>query len=160
MLFLKNICLIIFTIITILFTVGYASQPIVTSSASSGAVAVNNTIYIYKNTDYSNLSNNVNKVYTLLLALCIASTVLLVLSIILALTGLKLISKIVLFFILIMMIIVFLIIQIKVLANSIITMVDAKNVNTFNNSNGAGYYLILASTILMFVNYILYAIFA
>jgi len=172
----KNICLIIFAIITILFTVGYASQPIVSSSSnistpSGSANSVSNkTFYISyyttttsniqntytQNTDYTSLSNNEIIVFQTLFYVCIVITICLVGGIILALLGLKFISKIVFLLVLILMIVAFLIIQLSILSNSLVVMAETQTTSNPTVSNGVGYYLILTSTILMFVNYILY----
>ena len=172
----KHICLIIFAIITILFTVGYASQPIVSSSStistpSGTANSVSNkTFYISnytttssniqntytKKTDYSSLSNNEKIVFQTLFYICIAITILLAIGIIIALLGFKFISKLVFLLVLILMIVAFLIIQLSILTNSLVVMAETQTLSNPNISNGVGYYLILASTILMFVNYILY----
>ena len=172
----KNICLLIFAIITILFTVGYASQPIVNSSSTistpSGSVSSvsDKTFYISyysttlsdiqntytQNTDYTSLSNNEKIVFQTLFYICIAITILLTVSIILALLGLKLVSKIVFLLVLIMMIVAFLVIQLSILTKSLVVMADTQSLSKPDVSNGTGYYLILASTVLMLVNYILY----
>ena len=81
----KNICLLIFAIITILFTVGYASQPIVNSYSTlitpSGSVSSVSDKKFYisyytttsgniqntytQNTDYTSLSNDEKIVFQL-----------------------------------------------------------------------------------------------
>jgi len=139
----KHICLIIFAIITILFTVGYSSQPI--ANISSTDSVSNKTFYI---------SNNTNLIR--LLYLCIAITILLTVGIIIALLGFKFISKLLFFILLIMMIVVFVIIQVYVFADELQVMIETETLKFPKISNGAGYYLILASTCIMFVNYILY----
>ncbi len=89
----KQICLIIFIIITILFTIGYATQPIVsnynTAITPTGNTNIQNTIStnfyitssissIYtQNTDYTNIDNNKRLIFTTLFYMCIAITVLL-----------------------------------------------------------------------------------
>jgi hypothetical protein len=152
----KNIFLVIFAIITILFTVGYASQPIVSDSATSENGSVNTIVYTYQNIDYTNISNDKKLILQTVFYLCIAITILLTLSIIIALFGLKFISKILFFVILLLMIVVFLIIQFAIVADSLTNMAKTRSFNTPTTSNGTGYYLILVSTILMFANYILY----
>lgn len=176
----RNICLIIFAIITILFTVGYASQPIVSSSSTistpSGSVnsVSDKTFYISyytstlgnikntytQNTNYTSLSNDEKLVFQTLFYLCIAITILLTGGIILALLGLKLISKIVFLLVLIMMIVAFLVIQLSILTKSLVVMADAQALSKPDVSNGTGYYLLLASTVLMLVNYMLYVFLA
>ena len=140
----KNICLIIFAIITILFTVGYASQPIA-SIYSTDSMQFNKTFYISNNTELIKL-----------FYLCIAITILLTVGIIIALLGFKFISKLLFFVILIMMIVVYIIIKVYVFADELAVMVDTETLKFPTISNGSGYYLILTSTIAMFVNYILY----
>jgi len=155
----KNICLIIFIIITVLFTVGYATQPIVSNySTSITPSSVSNT-YI-QNTDYTNIDNNKRLIFTTLFYMCIGISILLVCSILIGFLGLKLISKISFFITLILMIIVFLVIQFAIVASSLINMTETKQFTTPETSNGSGYYLILVSTCLMLVNYIIYAILA
>ena len=148
MLFIKRLCLIIFLIITVLFTVGYASQPIIKTSqitqaptnpdgtpSSSGGTQVSSSFYIgkvssiisnAKNTytssnDYSNVSNDLNILFATLLYTCIGITILLVAGILLGHFGLKMISKIVFLLVLILMIGVFVVIQIVILADSFIS---------------------------------------
>ena len=172
----KQICLIIFIIITILFTIGYTTQPIVSNYSTSitptgkGAGITQNTInsnfYITsgfsntytQNTDYTNIDNNKRLIFTTLFYMCIAISILLVCSILIGFFGLKFISKISFFITLILMIIVFLVIQFTIVASSLINMTETKQFNTPETSNGTGYYLILVSTCLMLVNYIIYAI--
>lgn len=173
---IKNILLVIFTIITILFTVGYTTQPIVSNnstniiSTSTGDKYEPNqfTFYITNdfkstytdNTNYTSLSNNKKLIFQSLLYMCIGITIILSLSIVLSLLGLKFISKILFFIILILMIIVFLIIQFAIVADTLVNMASNMSLSKPNVSNGKGYYLILVSTILMFVNYIIYVILA
>jgi hypothetical protein len=188
---LKRIFIIIFLIITILFTVGYASQPLfrtsqviktpeitnIDYSTNSSTSIINNNFYIGKFTtdlinsrsassfdgDYTNLNNDLAKLFQILLYTCIAITIGLVCGILLTYFGLKMISKILFFIILILMIAVFIIMQVIILTDSFI-----KNVTTSGGlsesifsstsvSNGNGYFLILTSTILMFITYIIYA---
>lgn len=56
------------------------------------------------------------------------------------------------------MVIVFLIIQISIVASSLINIVSTQQFTKHETSNGTGYYLILASTCLMFINTIIYMI--
>jgi len=155
----KHICLIIFIIITVLFTVGYATQPIVSNySTSITPNSVSNT-YI-QNTDYTNIDNNKRLIFTTLFYMCIGISILLVCSILIGFLGLKLISKISFFITLILMIIVFLVIQFAIVTSSVITVRDNKQFSRPETSNGSGYYLILVSTCLMLVNYIIYAVLA
>jgi len=152
----KYICLIIFAIITVLFTVGYTTQPIVNTSDPTGSA--NNTFYLSQNVDYSNVSSDAKIILQALFVLCIIITILLSIGIILSyigVIGFKFISKIIFLLALILMIIVFAIIQIKIISNSIVVMANSKTVSTPTTSNGTGYYLILVSTILMFGNFIL-----
>ena len=78
MLYIKKICIVIFCIITILFTIGYFTQPIIDTSQitqeptnADGTVLSNkisSSFYIgkisdiknlYNNNDYSNLNNDI-----------------------------------------------------------------------------------------------------
>jgi uncharacterized membrane protein YbjE (DUF340 family) len=176
MFLLKKICLIIFIIITILFTIGYATQPIVSNYSTSITPTgntntqniINTNFYITsgisntytQNTDYTNIDNNKRLIFTTLFYMCIAISILLVCSILIGFFGLKFISKISFFITLILMILVFLVIQFTIVASSLINMTETKQFNTPETSNGTGYYLILVSTCLMLVNYIIYAILA
>ena len=178
----KNICLIVFAIITILFTVGYTTQPIVSNNSTNiistptgdkyepnqftfyianwGNIANDVKSTYTENTDYTSLSNDKKLIFQSLLYMCIGITIILSLSIIISLFGLKLVSKILLFITLILMIIVFLIIQFAIVADSLVNMAANMSLSKPSVSNGTGYYLILVSTILMFVNYIIYVILA
>ena len=170
----KKICLIIFIIITILFTIGYATQPIVSNYSTSITPTgntntqniINTNFYITssisntytQNTDYTNIDNNKRLIFTTLFYMCIAISILLVCSILIGFFGLKFISKILFFITLILMILVFLVIQFTIVASSLINMTETKQFTTPETANGTGYYLILVSTCLMLVNYIIYAI--
>jgi amino acid transporter len=173
---IKNLCLIIFAIVAILFTVGYASQPIVTNTivAKDGNnKPITSTYYIYQpstisvnisneyqNANYTNISSDKQLLLNTIFYICIAITIALAGSIIIAMLGLKFISKILFLVILIAMIVTFLFIQIGIIASSLITMVNNKSFSNPNTNNGTGYYLILASIVLMFVNYVIYVILA
>ncbi len=190
MFYIKQICLVIYLIITILFTVGYASQPIIetsqltrtpTSATADGSAPskvsssfylgkVSNIISNAQNTyssdnDYSSMSYNMNVLFQSLLYTCIAITILLVGGVLLGYFGLKFISKIVFLITMILMIIVFIIIQTFILADSFISNINNNgaswnSVSSISTSNGAGYYLILTSTVLMIITYLIYAILA
>jgi len=159
MLYIKQLCLVIYAIITVLFTVGYASQPIFETSQivqtptnkadgtpannSSTPSTVSRTFYIGKvsdvisniqntyssSNDYSNMSNNLNMLFQTLLYTCIAITILLVLGIGLGYFGLKMISKLVFLIVMILMIIVFIVIQIVILSDSFISNIKADGLN-------------------------------
>jgi len=184
MFYIKQICLVIYLIITILFTVGYASQPIIetsqltrtpTSATTDGSAPskvsssfylgkVSNIISNAQNT-YSSMSYNMNVLFQSLLYTCIAITILLVGGVLLGYFGLKFISKIVFLITMILMIIVFIIIQTFILADSFISNINNNgaswdSVSSISTSNGAGYYLILTSTVLMIITYLIYAILA
>jgi hypothetical protein len=178
MFLIKHICIIIFIIITILFTIGYITQPIVSNySTSITPTGTSNNIsfefYISgfdsiisnmkgtytQNNEYSRIDNNKLLILKTLFYICISISIILVISIILALYGLKFISKILFFITLLLMVIVFLIIQISIVASSLITIVSTQQFTKLETSNGTGYYLILASTCLMFINTIIYMIF-
>lgn len=182
MFYMKQICLIIYIIITVLFTVGFATQPIVSNYSTSitptnmdGKTQVINTnLYIThfdniisdfkgtytQNTDYASIDNNKLLIFRTLFYMCIGITCILVIGIILALIGLKFISKILFIITLVLMIIVFLIIQISIISSSIINIVASGKFTKPEVSNGNGYYLILTATCMMFVNNILYTILA
>lgn len=191
MLYVKQICLVIYLIILILFTVGYASQPIVetsqlTSTNPDGTSnntsnnKVSTSFYINKyssiisnaqttysgDNDYSNMNNNVNIIFQSLLYACILISISIFAGVVISYFGFKLISKIIFLVAMILMICVFVVIQIIILANSIITdykssgTLNLNNLESINTSNGTGYYLILVSTILMCVNYIVYVFLA
>jgi hypothetical protein len=194
MLYIKQLCLIIYVIIVVLFTVGYASQPIVKTSQitqtptkadgtpSNASSTINSTFYISKvssiisdiqntystSNNYSSVSNDLNILFQSLLYACIAITILLVGGILLGYFGLKMISKLVFLVAMILMIGVFIVIQVVIVSNSFISnnnfSVSANGINGLNlnaisstsTSNGTGYYLILVSTILMIITYVIY----
>jgi hypothetical protein len=181
----KSICLIIFTVIGILFTVGYAALPLISSqlnipSPVGGDLGVSNvsanvTLYInsftqlinnaastYSSINYSDLSSIsgiTNIIFKTLLYLCVAVSCLLALGILLALFGLKFFSKIIFLIALILMSIVFILITLIVTKSS-----EVKDITNFFSSGGSssinyksGGILVIVSTALMFVNYLLYA---
>lgn len=172
----KNILLVVFICILIIFTVGYASQPLlnVSQSITNGNNQQVNTIsyYIYK-TDVSNVNGTfttgtevIPKIFKVVLYLCITTTILLATGIVLGFIG-KLgstfISKLVFLFALILLIIIFLIIQFGIIV-SIGTsfsedLISFNKTNTSNNYGNA-YYMILSSMLIMIVNFILYCILA
>jgi len=187
MLYIKQLCLIIYVIIAVLFTVGYASQPILETSQltqaptnadgtpSNTASKVSSIFYIGKvsniisniqntysiSNDYSSVSNVLNVLFQTLLYTCITITILLVAGILLGYFGLKLISKLVFLLVMILMIGVFIVIQVIILSNSFISNINANGINwnavsSTSTSNGTGYYLILASTLLMIITYVIY----
>jgi hypothetical protein len=191
MLYIKQLCLVIYIIITVLFTVGYASQPIIETSQltqaptnangtpSSSASKVSSSFYISKvsriisnsqttyssSNDYSSVSNNLNVLFQTLLYTCIAITILLVVGILLGYFGLKMISKLIFLLAMILMIGVFIVIQVVILTDSFISKIKANGLNrnsisSTSTSNGTGYYLILASTVLMIITYVIYVFLA
>ncbi len=113
----KTFCLIVFTLITILFTIGYSALPIFTTqslvplpSATNGefytnesrpaSSTVSSTFYItyftslindiqntYTNTKYSNLGSTANVLFNTLLYGCITVSCMLTIAIIFALIG-------------------------------------------------------------------------
>jgi hypothetical protein len=167
MLYLKKICLVIFIIITILFTVGYITQPIfiytqqqITPTQTNGPILerISQSFYITPNifsNNYSNLSNDVNTLLKILFLLCIVITILLIVGIVLAYIGFRFISKVLFFIAMILMIGLFIIIQIIILTDSFISNISNSELGAPNISNGNGYYLILVSVILMIINYLL-----
>jgi len=194
MLYIKQLCLIIYIIITVLFTVGYASQPILetsqmaqtptnadgTPSSTIGTTStVSSSFYIGKvsnlisniqntyssSNDYSSVSNNLNVLFQTLLYTCIAITILLVVGILLGYFGLKMISKLIFLLAMILMIGVFIVIQVVILTDSFISKITSNGINwnsisSTSTSNGTGYYLILASTVLMIITYVIYVFLA
>lgn len=173
--------------ITILFTVGYASQPLFTttirgmepSPSSDPVFTAKSDFYIGKvsndlinpqgfyssaTSNYTDINNDLAILFQTLLYTCIAITIGLVAGIVLGYFGLKMISKIVFFLVLVLMIAIFIIIQVIILSDSFINNVTStlglSNASSTNVENGNGYYLILASTALMFVTYIVYAFLA
>ena len=194
MLYIKQLCLVIYVIITVLFTVGYASQPILElsqlvqtstnpdgtlSNSSNTSSKVSSNFYIGKlsniisniqntyssSNDYSSVSNDLNVLFQTLLYTCIAITILLVVGILLGFFGLKMISKFVFLLAMILMIGVFIVIQVVILSNSFISNIKANGFNwnaisSTSTSNGTGYYLILASTLLMIITYVIYVFLA
>jgi hypothetical protein len=164
MLYIKKICLLIFIVITILFTIGYTTQPIFTAAQNQiKPIQTSNTIQQtpktiiqsfnissnFTSNDYSNFDNNTRILFTTLFYICIVITILLGVGIILGYIGLKFISKTLFLLSMVIMISVFIIIQIIILINSSLSI-----------SNGNGYFLILASVILMIANYLLYVFLA
>lgn len=185
MLYLKKICLLIFIIITILFTVGYASQPIIetnqltkeptnTSNSTGISGSLNQTLYINKvssissniqstyssNRNYTDINNDIAILFQTLLYACIATTILLTIGILLGYLGLKFFSKIIFFLAMVLMIAVFIIIQIIILTDSLITNFSNKDLTKPTVSNGVGYYLILVSVSLMIITYLIYSFLA
>ena len=162
----KNICLVSFLIVTILFTVGWASQPIIEISRTNNVNTNDNT--------NSNTNQNIKNQITIddlksenikkaLFYLSIATTLLLGIGIIigfLGIIGFVFISKIIFFVAMLLMIIVFLIIQINIIFGDVTNILkELNNKNTNGNesvSNGKAYYMILTSMCLMVVTYIVY----
>ena len=141
MLYIKPICLIVFIIINILFTVGYASQPLVNNTDESGSITVTNSFV---------LSTNNSSLSKIILSLCITITVLLAVAVVISYLGFNNISKILFMIITILMLVAFLIIQIKIVSASQNNSID--KVKRLNSSGGSGYYIILTSLILMCIN--------
>lgn len=161
----KILGLIIFAIVLIIFTVGYASQPVV--QIPNADKSVNQDFIIGNINDL--ISGNVGNIYNVVFFMCVGVSVLLGLGIIIGFVGIigfTLISKIIFFVVLLLMIIIFIIIQITItggdIANKLLASYNSKNLNTsgLKLSNGTGYYLIAASTALMFINVIVYGILA
>ena len=188
MLYIKQICLIIYIIITVLFTVGYASQPILEISQTSqplpnsnNSIKVNSTFYFSKvsniisfmqdirssDNDYSSLDNDLNMLFKTLLYTCISISILLAAGILLGYFGLKFISKIVFLLAMLLMIGVFIVIQVVILSNNFISKIRENGLNKVTGSIGSandnartGYYLIFVSTILMVITYAIYVFLA
>ena len=151
----KNIGIIFFIIITILFTVGWATQPLVKikiSSNTGSTTTTTTTIDFYMNdikttftgnpgTPDNNISsasnyNDVisNKIMKALFYLAISGTCLLCLGIIISILGLfgfVFLSKIIFFLAMIVIIIVFLIVQFGILAENLM-----KNVRDLSSVSG------------------------
>ena len=197
MFLIKNICIVIYIIVVILFTVGYASQPLIMSDNKPltlfNITSLSDIKNTYTDSNYDNIDSNVKIALMSEYYLCIAITVLLSFGIICAFFksfAFKVSSKILFIISLILMCIAFVILQILVIIYSLIDNVNNNvnnNTNNVNNnininnattdinneripseikininvetSNGTGYYLILVSTILMSINYIIYTIF-
>ena len=183
MLMFKSICLIIFTIIGILFTVGYAALPLISTqinipSPDGSNIKSNFTLYInsftaiindaestYSSINYSDLksvSGITNILLKTLMFSCIATSGLILLGIILALFGLKFISKIIFLLALIIMIIVFIFITLIVTKSSAVS--DITKIFSLGEDSSMDYksggFLVTLSTALMFINYLLYAFLA
>jgi len=179
----KSICLIIFTIIGILFTVGYSALPLISTqinipSPDGSNINSNITLYInsftalindaentYSSIKYSDLtsvSSIINIIFKTVMFSCIGISVLILLGIILALIGLKFISKIIFLLALIVMIIIFIFITLIITKSSAVS-----DITKFFSSGGnssidykSGGILVTLSTALMFINYLLYAFLA
>jgi len=171
----KNICLLSFLIVTILFTVGWATQPIIETSS----IFINNA-NINANTNVNtNQEENVKNQITIndlksgniqkaLFYLSITTTLLLGIGILigfLGIIGFVFISKIIFFIAMLLMIVVFLIIQINIISGDVINifkeLINNKTTNeNISVSNGNAYYMILTSMCLMVVTYIVYVFLA
>lgn len=144
----KYICLIVFLISTILYTVGWASQPILESD--------------WKDNNKWNLTKiSINNASSILFYLCILTTCLMTVGLILGMLNiitLTFASKIIFFFGMLFMIISFLIIQFGIIISNTISSIPDLDYGSVTAGNA--YYLILTSTILTFITYITYAILA
>jgi len=169
MFLIKNICLFMFFIILILFTVGYASQPIIVSNNNPLTLLDFNSIKrTYSDNNYSSIIDDVNLAYTSIYYLCILTSVLLVLGIGFVLFKyyiFKVTGSILFLLSLICMIVIFIVLQLLIILNSFITSFDqssdSKSIQfNIQTRNGTGYYLMLVSTILMIITHIVYTIFA
>ena len=169
MFLIKNICLIMFSIIFILFTVGYASQPIIVSNNNALSLLDFNSIkHTYSDNNYNSIIDNVNLAYTSVYYSCILISILLGLGIIFVLFKyyiFKVTGNILFLISLIYMIVVFIVLQLLIILNSFVTSFDqssdSKSIQfNIQTSNGTGYYLMLVSTILMIITHIVYTIFA
>jgi len=110
---IKNTCLTLISIIAIVFTVGYSALPIINATANvsipqaTGSIQTVITFYISKytniinnmsdtyteNTDYGTLNDNFKIFFQSMLYSCIGVTLLLLIGIIIAVLGMKFISK-------------------------------------------------------------------
>lgn len=163
----KIIGLFIYVIITILFTIGYASQPIVISTSSTHTTKMYLSHYEHRNladdetmsklNAYVDIDKTIILIFKILFYLCICVTVLLSGGIILSSIGLTFISKMLFTLALFLMICVFIIMQIIILIKDVVKKIHDDD---SEKSNGLGYYLILGSTCLMIVNSIMFFILA
>jgi len=165
----KNICLISFLIVTILFTVGWATQPIIETSRI-------NNINANKNTNQEqNVKNQITmddlksgNVQKALFYLSIITTLLLGIGILigfLGIIGFVFISKIIFFVAMLLMIVVFIIIQFNIISGDVIDILKGliNNQNTDSKvsvNNGNAYYMILTAMCLMIVTYFVYVFLA
>jgi hypothetical protein len=161
----KIICLISYLIVLIIFTVGYASQPIFTTSYSKNN-SENKYEVIITNPD-NMVEGHIETLIQILFYFCIGTTLLLFIGILLGyigLIGFIFISKIIFIIVFLLMLIVFVMIQISIIGAELDY--DNTNTNTNNNidnrilnikySNGNGYYMIIASLCLMLITNIIY----
>ena len=183
---IKNICLFFFIIITIVFTIGYSALPILKANAKipnptdGSSNILSSSFYIgyvtnfindmkntyTENTNYSDINNNIKLVFNTLLYSCIGVTLLMSLGIIIALLGLKFISKIIFFLALFVMIVIVIAILVINFSKNIIDILPS-NISKYVNLNqdgntglDTGSILIIGSTSLMFIIYIIYYKFA
>jgi hypothetical protein len=182
MIIFRYICLIVFAIIIVLFTIGYSSQPIITTASAlispNGSLTsitdityfttyfttiIDNTENSYNkviNNKYGNLFDDIKLIFIIVFYLCVFTTVLLAIGIFIVYFKLTLISKIIFVLAFILMLIAFLILQLFIIFNSILVMGYTQSINSPSTSNGNGYYLMLSSLIIMFINCILYCVLA
>ena len=177
----KNICLLSFLIVTILFTVGWATQPIIETSsifinnANANANANTNVNTNVNTNQEENVKNQITindlksgNIQKALFYLSITTTLLLGIGILigfLGIIGFVFISKIIFFIAMLLMIVVFLIIQINIISGDVINifkeLINNKTTNgNISVSNGNAYYMILTSMCLMVVTYIVYVFLA
>ena len=140
----KNICLIIFIAITILFTVGYSALPIikgnttVSSNPGTADTSVSTIFYFthltnlindakdaYSKIDYSSVGGIATTIFNTLFYSCIGITVLLTVGILLAFFGMKIISKIVFCITLIIMIIIIIMILLLITKNALVGVIPS-----------------------------------
>jgi len=141
---MKNLCLIVYIVILILFTIGYTTQPIYKNITSDDT---NNYI----------LGNYKNNLYNFLLYTSIGITISLALSVVLTYLNFKVISKFIYLLILISMLTLFIIIQITIATNNANTSrIKDASIMSPNKADESGYYLILVSTVLLIINFIVY----
>ena len=167
----KNICLILFIIINILFTVGYSTLPIFSIRVENIKVE---TIFYVNNSElkidgYENANSKIyyndlpvkdaaSFILKALIYSCIAITCLIVIGIIIALLGLKFISKLIFLLALILMIVVVSIILLIVTKNSSVKAITDYffSIGNPTMSYDSGAILIIISTAGMFFNYLIY----
>lgn len=158
--------LVIFVIVLVLFTVGYVFQPVVNVNLGD---ATNKELIMANFNDF--ISGNIGNIYNVLFYMCVATSLLLLVGIIIGfigVIGITFISKIIFLVVLVLMIIEFIIIQITISGSDIISKIldvyQNKNANGVSGapkiSNGTGYYLMVVATVIMFVNVIVYGFLA
>ena len=188
MMIIKYICLIIYLAIMITFTVGYSALPIVSASSTvanpqNTAANISGTITFFisnftallsdaknsftQNSSYSDLTIGgvADTFIKALLYMCIISTCLIAVGIVIALFRFTFISKIIFFLGLLLMIGVSILIILFITKSTFVTtMLSYFSISNTNNSTNttveSGGTLIMVSTGVMMINYIIYTLLA